>query len=57
MNVYPHFYRMPDGSLVEFNSLICPTCKTKSDNMYDECDTQLICKCGERFLFDHIETP
>jgi hypothetical protein len=47
---YPQFYLMPNGEEVEYNELVCPKCGTKADDMYDECDTELICSCNTIFL-------
>lgn len=47
---YPTFYLSPNNKEIEFRNLVCHKCGTKGEDMYDEADTQLICRCNERFL-------
>lgn len=47
---YPTFYLLPNNEEIEYRKLVCPNCGTKAEDMYDENDTQLICKCNVRFL-------
>jgi hypothetical protein len=47
---FPSFYLLPDGTEVVYEELVCPTCGTKADDMDDEADTQLICRCNQKFL-------
>ena len=53
---YPDFYIYPDGTEVEIQDLICPSCGKKADEMDEEADTVLWCPCGERFYHVIWET-
>ncbi|MBG9732303.1 hypothetical protein ABD87_23040 [Lysinibacillus sphaericus] len=47
---YPTFYLLQNNEEIEYRDLKCPKCGTKAEDMYDEADTQLICKCNKRYL-------